>query len=98
MTILFLAERAHSVASQGASSVQKIEQTKYTQPSFSPIPIQMKLHVNDPSILYPYKPSETVYAQGSHRSLVLVNGGIQTNTIQEVVEEHLFNNLPAGNN
>jgi hypothetical protein len=40
---------------------------------------------------YPFKPTATIYAQGSRRNLVIVNGRIRTNTIQEEVEEQLLN-------
>ena len=41
--------------------------------------------------------SQMIYAQGSHRSLVLVNGGIGNNTIQKELEEKLWMTNPATN-
>ena len=40
---------------------------------------------------YPYISNATIYAQGSHRNLIVVNGRIRSNTIQEKVEEQLLN-------
>ena len=39
---------------------------------------------------YPYKQAATIYAQGSRRNLILVNGRIRTNPFQEEVEEKLL--------
>ena len=40
---------------------------------------------------YPYKTTETIYAQGSRRNLLVVNGRIRANSIQEELEEQLLN-------
>ena len=39
---------------------------------------------------YPYKHPETIYAKGSRRNLVIMNGRMRVNAIQEKVEEQIL--------
>lgn len=48
-------------------------------------------HKSDDIVDYPYQQTATIYAQGSHRNLVLVNGRIRTNQTQDEVEDKLLN-------
>ena len=91
---LFYTEGRRSTSSRRDRAFNE-DPSKLTQMLCSPSSITVKS--TKQSFCYPYKPSEMIYAQGSHRSLVLVNGGIGNNTIQKELEEKLWMTNPVTN-